>query len=168
MLTQAKRTEIRARKDEIDRLEKEAKNKMKRMDDDDEMLAAAVSIPVPSRQGPAAAAAAAAAGSSGGRRELHESGGGGAGAQRNDRKRPRTPPGVGEDGGGDGDGDGGNGQKRDPLTAWVYDCYRSDDYCGHVSDVRHFLKGIDFRHVRIRNFVLVVLFFRSCAPPVQR
>lgn len=79
--------------------------------------------------------------------------GGGGGGQRNDRKRQR-PAELGEEANGDaarggGGGDLGSGgvEPRDPLTAWVYDCYNHDDYNDLVSDLRKFLTGIDFHHV---------------------
>lgn len=140
VLTKAKRAEIRARKDEIDRLEKEAKKTMVRMEDQDEMLAAAGSIPVPARQE---------------FQEHGDGGGGGRATERNDRKRARSTLSTG--GGGDEEGKGCRFGERDPLTAWVYDCYNHDDYTGHVSDLRHFLKGIDFYHVRLRVVFAVVL-----------
>ncbi|CAM9762594.1 unnamed protein product, partial [Ectocarpus sp. 4 AP-2014] len=52
VLTEAKRAEIKARNDEIDRREKQAKKKMVRMEDQEEMLAAAEAIPVPVGQAP--------------------------------------------------------------------------------------------------------------------
>ncbi|CAM9094165.1 unnamed protein product, partial [Pylaiella littoralis] len=44
-------------------------------------------------------------------------------------------------------------QRRDPLTAWVCNCYNNDDYAGHVSDSRKFLRGIDFHNVLFRYHV---------------
>ncbi|CAN0171854.1 unnamed protein product, partial [Ectocarpus sp. 12 AP-2014] len=52
VLTEAKRAGIKARNDEIDRREKQAKKKMVRMEDQEEMLAAAEAIPVPVGQAP--------------------------------------------------------------------------------------------------------------------
>lgn len=112
---------IRARNDEIERREREAKKKIVRMEDQEEMLAAAESIPasqgqqVPQHQEP----------QDGGGRRLAGEGAEGGGGGRGERRRRR----------------------RDPLTAWVCGCYNSDDYAGHVSDLRQFLRGIEFQHV---------------------
>lgn len=132
VLTEAKRGKIRARKGEIDRLEKDAKKTMVRMEDKDEMLAAAGSIPVPAGPTPTP------------------------GVERDDRKkRSRSPGTEGEDRTWAGAGDRVDGDERDtwrvkdrdPLSAWVSECYNHDDYAGHVTDLRHFLRGIDFHHV---------------------
>lgn len=134
MLTDAKRAKIRARNDEIDRREKEAKKKMVRMVDQEEMLAAAESIPVPVGQMPQQEP------------QEHGTGGGGGGGGRGLSAARGV---VGSEGGGSEVGQG--RQRRDPLTAWVCNCYNNDDYTGHVSDLRKFLKGIDFHHVRFAN-----------------
>ena len=131
VLTATKRAEIRARKHEIDLQEKQAKNKLKRMDDHDEKLRAVVSMPaVPSKH-----SAAAGVGGDGAVGGSHP---------KKDRKRGRSLSEAGKGGGEDG---GSRERERDPLTAWVYDCYHNDGYAGHVSDLRQFLKGIEFRHV---------------------
>lgn len=125
VLTESKRAVIRARNDEIERREREAKKKIVRMEDQEEMLAAAESIPVPpGQQAPSQL------------QEPQELGGEGRGG----------PAGAGAGG----EGGGGVGRARqwkDPLTAWVCGCYNSDDYTGHVSDLRQFLSGIEFQHV---------------------
>lgn len=118
VLTETKRAVIRARNDEIERREREAKKKIVRMEDQEEMLAAAESIPVPlGQQQPPQ------------HQELQEGG---------------RRPGVEEAGSSHGEQ---RRRRRDPLTAWVCGCYHSDDYAGHVSDLRQFLRGIDFQHV---------------------
>lgn len=118
MLTEKKRAVIRARNDEIERREREAKKKIVRMEDRDEMLAAAESIPVPEGQAPH-------------HQEPPEGGG-----QKSDR-----------DGSSRGEQQRWRRWRRDPLTAWVCGCYNADDYAGHVSDLRQFFRGIDFQHV---------------------
>ena len=154
VLTETKRAEIRARNDEIDRAEKHAKKKMVVMEDQEEMLAAAESIPIPASQVPLLAVG----------QEFQEPGGMGAevgGGKRGDRRRPRSPSGVGEGGRRGGEAGGGTiFRERDPLTAWVYGCYNHDDYTGHVSDLRYFLRGIDFHHVSFLPSVMrcVVIF----------
>lgn len=133
MLTETKRAEIRARNDEIDRREKEAKKKMVRMEDQDEMLAAAESIPVPVGKMPL--------------QEFQQHGAGGEGGGGRGLSAAR---GAGAEGGGSEGGQDGR-QRRDPLTAWVCNCYNNDDYAGHVSDLRKFLRGIDFHNVSFAN-----------------
>eukprot|EP00903_Cladosiphon_okamuranus_P016155 g14909.t1 len=119
VLTEAKRAVIRARKDEIERREREAKKKIVVMEDQEEMLAAAESIPAPQGQAP----------------QLPEGGG---------RKSERD---------GSSHSEQRRRQRRDPLMAWVCGCYNSDDYAGHVSDLRQFFRGIDFQHVMFRYHV---------------
>lgn len=142
MLTAAKRAEIRARKHEIDLQEKQAKNKIKRMDDEDGMLAAAESMPLPSPL-PSLQPAATSVGVGGWTESQH----------LKDGKRSRSPSGLGKSEGGD-EEDGKRRRDQDPLTAWVYDYYRDDSYTGHVSDLRQFLKGIDFQHVRCWRMIV--------------
>eukprot|EP00904_Undaria_pinnatifida_P000036 jgi/Undpi1/10032/HiC_scaffold_28.g12486.m1 len=117
------------------------------MEDQEEMLAAAESIPIPASQVPLLAVG----------QEFQEPGGMGAevgGGKRGDRRRPRSPSGVGEGGRRGGEAGGSTiFRERDPLTAWVYGCYNHDDYTGHVSDLRYFLRGIDFHHVMMRYHV---------------
>lgn len=126
VLTETKRAEIRARNDEISRREKEAKKQMVVMEDQEEMLAAAEAIPVPVSKTPLPPHL---------QQETLENGG----------KGRRLPGTAGDSGGGDGDREG--RRRRDPLTAWVCNCYNNDEYAGHVSDLRQFLRGIDFHHV---------------------
>lgn len=134
VLTAAKRAEIRARKHEIDLQEKQAKKKMKRMDDEDGMLAAAESMPLPSPL-PSLQPAAASVGVGGWTESQHPK----------DGKRSRSSSGLRKS---EGEEDGKRRRDQDPLTAWVYDYYRDDSYTGHVSDLRQFFKGIDLQHVR--------------------
>ncbi|CAB1111625.1 unnamed protein product [Ectocarpus sp. CCAP 1310/34] len=143
VLTEAKRAEIKARNDEIDRREKQAKKKMARMEDQEEMLAAAEAIPVPVGQAPPppppppppqeGLQQQSVGGTGTARREVEVKAAVGSGGERRRRRRPR---------------------RRDPLTAWVCGCYNDDGYAGHVSDLRQFFRGIDFHHLMLRYHVL--------------
>ena len=125
MLTETKRAVIRARKDEIERREREAKKKIVRMEDQEEMLAAAESIPVPLGQQQTLQQQQHQELEDGARRPEEAEGESGGSSGRRRRRRQRT----------------------DPLTAWVCNCYNTDYYTEHVSDLRRFLTGIDFQHV---------------------
>ncbi|CAN0149461.1 unnamed protein product [Scytosiphon promiscuus] len=135
VLTETKRAEIRARNDEISRREREAKKQMVVMEDKEEMLAAAESIPVPAKKTPLPPHLQA-------QQETQENGG-----------RGRRPSGAGPAAAAAGHGGDGEGRRRDPLTAWVSNCYNTDEYAGHVSDLRQFLSGIEFHHVMFRYHV---------------
>lgn len=136
VLTEAKRAEIRARNDEISRREREAKKQMVRMEDQEEMLAAAESIPVP----PAAKTPLPPHLKQ--QQQQQDT-------QENDGRGRRLSGAAAAAAGGGGGGGDGEERRRDPLTAWVCNCYNNDEYTGHVSDLRQFLKGIDFHHVSL-------------------